>query len=853
MPAGFKLTQGFTPKSITGCRAWFDANDQNSITLSGTSVVTVLDKSGNGNTLSGGNGWSYNVTKFNGIYPSFYRATTGSMLGQNNTFSLTSSNITLFVVGMLESSGSTTSQVYFIDGGGVNTGRFYNWVDYSSGLDNVNIYHGDTQTTVFYPIANRRIFNPFILSQSTGTSPQTGSINGIEFNASSGNIGSMTVTGLTIGGPWNSTLAGAQPYTWPGHICEVILYNTALTTAQREQVEGYLAQKWGLVSQMPESHISKRAVIYPSVRKPNTLVPYYTQFSPKSIPGCILWLDGADTSTMTFISGNVSQWNDKSGKGYNATTPAGTNSPFYNTATRELQFLEANTNVLRIAQGFGDDLVGTTYSIFFIGRRTTASGFHFFLGSTGNGASRILLMIGFFNNNMQTNVYGPGFDSSIPAYTSPDPVRIYCYELQSSSLVTHIMNGTQVGSDTQNYILTSFANPELGRRYGSVPHTFNLSEMIAFSPALTAPQRQQVESYLAQKWNLSASLPSDHINRRFPVGVPSGVANILAEIPRGVKSKRLYGYHPVYNPTPRVVSARSFFGGGNYLYGIDVDRTGTYAYTVSRNGNDVNRITLATNAIVRVGGGGGGGYAGPDGGNGVGGLYRATGLVIGSDGHIYIAEYASGRIRKLDLSTNVLSSVAGNPFGSEYQCNNSDGTGAAAGLCFPNDITYDSNHVLYFTESHRVRSCTRAGVVVTIAGSGTSGFVNDTGTASRFNGPYRIACDRVNNFLYIADTGNQAIRKYVIATGVVTTFATNVGGNPLLDCDEEGILFVGNQSDGIRAYKSNGTYTTFPNTSGYTSVGNHVDMVLSYDKKTVYIVQNADVIVYALTLSTVVA
>jgi hypothetical protein len=462
-------------------------------------------------------------------------------------------------------------------------------------------------------------------------------------------------------------------------------------------------------------------------------------------------------------------------------------------------------------------------------------------------------MIGFFNNNMQTNTYSPEFSSSISTYSSPDPVRLYCFEVQSSSLATHILNGTQIGSDTQNYTLTSFTNPELGRRYGSIGHTFNLSEMIAFSPALTTPQRQQVESYLAQKWNLSASLPSDHVNRRTPAGVPSGVANILAEIPRGVKSKRLYGYHPVYNPTPRLVSARSFGGGGNYLYGIDVDRTGTYAYTVSRNGNDVNRITLATNAIVRVGGGGGGGYAGPDGGNGVGGLYRATGLVIGSDGHIYIAEYASGRIRKLDLSTNVLSSVAGNPFGSEYQCNNSDGTGAAAGLCFPNDITYDSNHVLYFTESHRVRSCTRGGVVVTIAGSSTSGFVNDTGTAARFNGPYRIACDRVNNFLYIADTGNQAIRKYVIATGVVTTFATSVGGNPLLDCDEEGILFVGNQSDGIRAYKSNGTYTTFPNTSGYTSLGTHVDMVLSYDKKTVYIVQNENVIVYALTLSTVVA
>jgi hypothetical protein len=213
-------------------------------------------------------------------------------------------------------------------------------------------------------------------------------------------------------------------------------------------------------------------------------------------------LDAADASTVTLSGSNVTQWNDKSGKGFNATTPAGTNSPTYLPATKELQFVDTNTNVLRIAQGFGDALVGTTYSIFFLGRRTAASGFHFFLGSTGNFGGRVLLMIGFFDNTMQTNVYDSAFNSSITTYTSPDPVRLYCYEVQSSSLATHILNGTQIGSNTQNYTLTSFANPELGRRYGQTFHTFNLSEMIAFSPALTTSQRQQIEGYLAHKWGL---------------------------------------------------------------------------------------------------------------------------------------------------------------------------------------------------------------------------------------------------------------------------------------------------------------------------------------------------------------
>ena len=843
MPAIFKSNPGFTPTSITGCKVWFDAGDA-SYTVSGTTVTAWTNKTGNANASTGSGTVSINQASLNGKSSVRFPAGTNYLNVGSQTYTTSYRNI-FFVVTV----GASGSKYWYLTAGGgdVIGGHHYSWDDGDIEIDRSGTLGLRSYPTNFFSSTS-------VVSMCTSSGANTGIwVNGVSQTLANNNVGTGgfwstgTSTTITLGGQSGVTTGTTDMY-------ELLQYDGQLTSAQREQLEAYLAQKWGLVSQMPDGHLSKRAVIYPSVRKTTTTKPYYTQFSPKSIPGCILWLDGADTSTMTLISGNVSQWNDKSEKGYNATTPAGANSPPYNATTKELQFVDSNSHTLRIAQGFGDALVGTTFSIFFIARRTTGSGYHYILGNPYEPkTSRTILMIGFFNNNMQTNTYSPEFSSSISTYSSPDPVRLYCFEVQSSSLATHILNGTQIGSDTQNYTLTSFTNPELGRRYGNTYHSFNLSEMIAFSPALTAPQRQQVESYLAQKWNLSASLPANHVNTLIPAGVPATVASILAQIPRSIKAKRVYGYHRVYNPTPTVVSVRSFGGGGNYLYGIDVDRTGTYAYTVSRNGNDVNRITLATTSITRVGGGGGGGYAGPDGGNGVGGLYRATGLVIGEDGHIYIAEFASGRVRKLDLSTNVLSSVAGNPFGNEYQCNTNDGTGAGAGMCYPNDITYDSNNVLYFTESTRVRSCTRSGVVTSIAGGTTTGFVNDVGTAARFNGPYRIACDRVNNFLYIADNGNQVIRKYVIATGVVTTFATSTGTNSLLHCDEEGTLFVGNQSGGIRAYQSDGTYTTILNSAGYTSVGAHMDMVLSYDKKFIYIVRNDNVTVYELTLSTVVA
>lgn len=248
----------FLPTSITGCSLWLDAADATAMTLSGTSVVTVLDKSGNGNTLSGGSGWTYNVTKFNSTYPSFYKATSSSMLGQNNTFSITSPNITLFFVGAVVSTATSSNQTYFVDGGSSGTNRFYNYTDYASGSVYSNkIIHGDSVTGATYQNTVSDFFTPFIFSQSTGTSPQTGSFNGTAITASAGTTGSITWNGITIGARYTN----ASDW-WSGHICEMIVYTTSLSVAQRQTIESYLAQKWGLTSSLPVGHPGYVVFVY---------------------------------------------------------------------------------------------------------------------------------------------------------------------------------------------------------------------------------------------------------------------------------------------------------------------------------------------------------------------------------------------------------------------------------------------------------------------------------------------------------------------------------------------------------------------------------------------------------------
>ncbi len=77
------------------------------------------------------------------------------------------------------------------------------------------------------------------------------------------------------------------------------------------------------------------------------------------------------------------------------------------------------------------------------------------------------------------------------------------------------------------------------------------------------------------------------------------------------------------------------------------------------------------------------------------------------------------------------------------------------------------------TGNHAIRKITPAGKLITIAGNGTAGFIDGEGTQARLHSPSAIALD-VNDHLYVADTGNNAIRK-ILPTGKVETLVQNKG------------------------------------------------------------------------------
>jgi IPT/TIG domain/NHL repeat len=139
-----------------------------------------------------------------------------------------------------------------------------------------------------------------------------------------------------------------------------------------------------------------------------------------------------------------------------------------------------------------------------------------------------------------------------------------------------------------------------------------------------------------------------------------------------------------------------------------------------------------------------------------------SGIVKDAAGNLFVCDRDNHRIRKI-TPAGVVTTFAGSTMGF------TDGTGTAAQFNQPYAITMDASGNFYVGDriNHAIRKITSTGVVTTLAGNGTPGSQNGTGSAARFNEPIGITTDATGN-IYVADYINGLIRK-VTPAGVVTT------------------------------------------------------------------------------------
>lgn len=262
-------------------------------------------------------------------------------------------------------------------------------------------------------------------------------------------------------------------------------------------------------------------------------------------------------------------------------------------------------------------------------------------------------------------------------------------------------------------------------------------------------------------------------NTQIKAIVPTGAGTGIVKVE---KSPAVSVNGPVFNylnPGATITFAGSTVGyqdgtGTNAAFsrltGLIKDNDGNI-FVADRDNNRIRKVTPEGVVSTFAGSGSGGAIV-----NGTGtaaGFYAPYGITIDGTGNLYVGEYANQAVRKITPAA-VVTTLAGNP-----TAGNQNGTGSAASFNQPVGLATDASGNVFVADyiNHLIRKITPAGVVTTFAGSGTAALTDGTGTAASFNGPFALAFDAAGN-LIVADYLNHAVRK-ITPAGVVTTIAGN--------------------------------------------------------------------------------
>jgi hypothetical protein len=247
---------------------------------------------------------------------------------------------------------------------------------------------------------------------------------------------------------------------------------------------------------------------------PRLLRPRASGFNPRSIPGLKVWLNAANSSSMTFNGSTVSQVNDLSGNGFHATQGIANNQPTYQATGfngRPTLFFDTNDSVTSSATVADYFLTPTTNPTFVVFMACymplIADSGSIIFGSDAQANGRLFFNSHFGSSSLIFDTVNPsGGRISAGSQTNTGwttPHILTAYRIGATMSVRR--NGVEIAGRTNasgNYSATT-AKLQIGKCDGGGSNMQYVSEFLAYGAALTAAQISAAERGLARKWGVT--------------------------------------------------------------------------------------------------------------------------------------------------------------------------------------------------------------------------------------------------------------------------------------------------------------------------------------------------------------
>jgi sugar lactone lactonase YvrE len=258
-------------------------------------------------------------------------------------------------------------------------------------------------------------------------------------------------------------------------------------------------------------------------------------------------------------------------------------------------------------------------------------------------------------------------------------------------------------------------------------------------------------------------------------------------------------------------------------------------YIADRNNNRIRKVDGTTGIITTIAGTGTFGFYGEGVDAKTAMLGNPTGITFDPSGNLIIADAGNRRIRKIDLTTGLITTLVGTGATTF-----NDGVPAlSANLYLPTDCAFDAAGNLYIVDMghHRVRKVNTNGIISTVAGNGLAGFNQDeiVATSAQLNYPTSCAVD-ANGNIFISDRNNFRIRRVHATTGLISTVAgtgtpgyngDNIDAKTAslnypngISFDKSGNLYIADESNNrVRQVRSDNIIVSVAGTGAYGASG----------------------------------